>query len=847
MNKLLFIMLSLWLIFYNLNLAQDGGKIVGTLKDGSTGEKIPGCNIILQDLSIGAASDANGDYIILNVPPGEYTVRAQMVGYKTVLVENVKVISSLTTKIDFEMFEQAIEFGEVTVVDYKNPPVQKDLTSKIQARTAEQIARTTKSSVRDLVIQQSGIIQSVRNAPVSNLPVFGQFASVPTDGLHFRGGRENETLYLFDGLNVLNGLWGGYYLDEVPELVISSMETHTGTYLPKYGEAMSGVLNITPFGDIDVKPKFSIKGFTDQLIDDASHNTYAGEIYFSSALPFYNKLAVVFAHRTYSSDGYINGYIYPEYVDSKGQNKSGTPEKIPMSYTDTQFNMGKIIWNPITSLKLTLGGYISEANRGVYNHYFKYNPYGTPRVNHDNTLAYLKANYIVNNSSFVTLTIHDYNTKFQSRVYDDPTYYSIRPETGTPEFSTSGEDYVFFETEFNRQAAKLDYVWQINKIHNLSAGAEYDKLHTILARKNPGGDVALEEYDYKPIHISGYVNDKMEFEDMGMIINLGLRYDHIDTKRKVLVNLNELNNIEAPLEDAKPVQYISPRFGISFPVADVAAVRFGYGYYYQYPQFYKVFQGTFYSDVTGNYRPNPQLENTPIAATDIKPEQTINYEFGVQTMVSSVVSFDVTSFYRKTSNLVGVKLDETSDGKRFMVMSNIDYSTVKGIEFSLTKHFSNKFSAFFNYTYSKTLVSTSVFFNLPTSDSRSFPANWDQPHSFKANVSYEANNGFGFSIFGSYSSGFPYTQSAFNPNGERGPWLHQLDLNIFKNFDFVGFKQQFFIQITNLFDIENTYWVYSDSGIAGDDTNEATSHDYTNNPTMYGPGRTIQIGIRLWN
>ncbi len=247
------------------------------------------------------------------------------------------------------------------------------------------------------------------------------------------------------------------------------------------------------------------------------------------------------------------------------------------------------------------------------------------------------------------------------------------------------------------------------------------------------------------------------------------------------------------MEDAKAEFYVTPRLGISFPIADRAAVRFGYGHYYQFPNYYKVFQGTYYVEATGEYRPNPQLENTPIASSMIEPEKTVNYEFGLQTMLSDFVSLDVTAFYRKTNNLIGIILNETTEGKRFQEMGNIDYATVKGIEFSLKKHFSNNFSAFFNYTLSNTLVSTSILFERPTDESRTFPANWDQPHVFQGNIHFEMNNGFGFSLYGSIASGFPYTRSSFDPNGERSPSIHQLDLNVFKNFDFFGFKQQLFV------------------------------------------------------
>jgi outer membrane receptor protein involved in Fe transport len=827
--------------------AQATGKIAGTVTDKKTGEKLPGVNIMLKGTTIGAATNINGYYVILNIPAGSYDVVGKMVGYQTVIQKDVKVVSGLTTKLNFKIGAKEVNMQEVTVEEYKNPPVQKDLTSKIQARTSEEIARLPKSTIEDLLTQEAGIVKNIRTQPVSELPAFGQFATVPSDGLHFRGGRENETLFLYDGITVNDQLWGGFYIDQVSELDISSLETHSGTFGPKYGEAMSGVVSISPHSQLALKPKFAVKAFTDNVLKNSSQNTYSGDIYFNSALPFYKKLGVIFSHRVYSTDGYIYGYIYPEYVNSQGRDKSGTPIKVPMQYLDTQFSEGRILWHPVTSLHLTFGGFYGKSNRGVYNHYFKYNPYGTPRVRLNSNLLYAKANYVFNTKSFINVTVAKYHRGFSSKVYDDPSLYLITPQTGTAEFSVTGEDWVWFDTNFDRYEGKVDYVWQINKIHNLSIGGKFEQYGTFLERKNPDGGAILEKYDYSPQHGGLYINDKMEFEDMGMIINFGARADYINPNRKVLLNLSDLTNLSAKLTEAKKEFYITPRLGISFPIADKIAFRFGYGHFYQYPTFFKVFQGTYYLASTGEYRPNPQLENTPIADTEIKTEKTTNYEFGIQAMVSSRVSLDVTAFYRKTSDLIGVVMNETTEGKRFQMMGNIDYSTVKGIEISLKKHFSNNFSAFFNYTFAQTLVSSSVLFQMPTDESRTFPANWDQPHSFRGNVYYQTNSGYGFSVYGSYSSGFPYTRSAFAPNEERSPWVHELNINLFKNFKFYGMKEQVYVQVLNATNTRNVWWVYSDSGIPGDDANPATSHDYTNNPSMYGPGRTVQFGIKIWN
>ncbi len=848
MKKYILLILSGMLLFFGSITAQTGGKLVGKVTDSETGDPLAGCNIIIEDLVIGGAADMDGEYSVLNIPAGTYNVRVQMVGYQTKVIEDVKIVSGLTVTLNVELAPEAVQMGEVQVTSYKIPPVQKDLTSKIQARTAEEIARTPLNSVKDILTQQAGVIRQIRTQPVSSLPVFGQFATVPSDGLHFRGGRENETAYLLDGINVADAIWGDFNIDQLGELLLSSIETFTGTFTPQYGEAMSGVVRISSVDQVTTRPKFALKAYTDNHgMDAASHNTNSYEFFLSSALPFYDKLGIVYSHRTYTTDGYIYGYIYPEYVNSEGTDKSGTPEKVPMQYNDNQFDFAKIMWRPSEKFRISLGGFVSKSNRGVYNHYFKYNPYGTPRVQLDDNLVYLKVNYLINSNSYLNVSLANYERGYVSRVHDNFEDYAVVPQNGSAEFSISGEDWVYFDTYFNRKEATLDYVWQINNIHSLSVGSTIQLMQTNLTRSNPDGGIALEKYAYDPYQIGGYINEKMEFEDMGMIINLGARFDYINTNRKVLKDLKSISESDAPLKEEDGIFYITPRLGISFPIAEKAAIRFGYGHYYQFPNYYKVFQGTYQVAASGEYRPNPQLENTPIADIDIQPEKTVNYEFGLQTVLSDVVSMDVTAFYRKTSNLVGVLLNETYEGKRFQVMGNIDYATVKGIEISLKKHFSDNFSAFLNYTLSQTLVSTSILFERPTDESRTFPANWDQPHVLQGNIYYEMDNGFGFSLYGSISSGFPYTQSTFDPNGERSPSIHQLDLNLFKNFELFGFKQQVFVQIQNLTNDRNVWWVYADSGIAGEDANEATSYDYTNNPSMYGPGRTIQFGIKLSN
>ena len=85
-----------------LLLAGTTGKIVGNISD-NKGESLIGCNIIVDKLSQGASTDLNGKYYIVNIPAGEYTITASMIGYKTLKIKNVNISSDFTTTLNLKM------------------------------------------------------------------------------------------------------------------------------------------------------------------------------------------------------------------------------------------------------------------------------------------------------------------------------------------------------------------------------------------------------------------------------------------------------------------------------------------------------------------------------------------------------------------------------------------------------------------------------------------------------------------------------------------------------------------------------------------------------------------------
>lgn len=827
-------------------LSQTTGKVSGRIVDENS-QPVVAAIVSIEGTSLGAAADVDGNYYIINVPEQVYTIRAHRVGYTAQIISKVKVIQGLTTRVEFLLRSSTFEMQEV-IIQHERPAVQKDLTSKMQGFEAEDFDRMPiRGSLQNLLTTRAGITADIMTVPISSQPVFGQFATIPNDGLHFRGGRTNETLYLFDGITVNDGLWGGFDLDVFGEYSLSSLRTLTGTFGPQYGEAMSGVVEMQTTNIVAKKYTGLVAAYTDKYgASSGTQNTRSIEFQVEGPVVGIDNLSFFLTGRQYATDGYIYGYLYPDYVDSRGVDKSGAASKVPMAYRDEQLIFGKIIWQPSESMKLRVGAFDTKSLRGMYNHYFKYNPYGTPHIHLADQLGYAKFTHLLSSSTFYDVTISRYARGFKSHMYDRPQDYMVVPSTGTAEFSISGTDYAAFDSKFTRSEVTWSISSQVTKDHFITAGAGFNRLETTLRRYNPQGINSIEDYHFFPVKANGFVNDKMEFEEIGLVLNLGLRYDYIDPNREYVT---DISHPDGGISKAPIRQYFSPRLGISYPITDAAALRFGYGHYNQYPDFFKVYQGT---NRGYSLYPAPDVKEVigAIAKGNIQEERTTNYEVGVQVRVTPSISADVTGFYRKISNLIGIVIVEgylTSGSvvklQRFPSFDNVSFATVKGIEISLAKRLENNFTGFFNYTYSQSLVSSSVLFSLPSDISRTYPADWDQTHTASFGVSLDLRDDWGVSLLGNISSGLPYTRMQFRPNSERAPYISSLDASVSKQFSYAGVKAKVFVQVLNLLNRQNVWWVYSDSGRPGIDTNPATSDDYTNNPAMWGPGRRLQAGV----
>ena len=97
-----------------LNAGTDG-TIRGKITD-DQGAPLPGANIYVPDVGAGAAADFDGNYIILNIPVGQYDVVCQMMGYAKTTTKGVNVVMDQTVWLNFKLRPEVVEGESVEVL-----------------------------------------------------------------------------------------------------------------------------------------------------------------------------------------------------------------------------------------------------------------------------------------------------------------------------------------------------------------------------------------------------------------------------------------------------------------------------------------------------------------------------------------------------------------------------------------------------------------------------------------------------------------------------------------------------------------------------------------------------------
>jgi outer membrane receptor protein involved in Fe transport len=226
------------------------GRIKGTITDDKTGEPLFGVSVQIQGSTMGAKTDLDGNYIILSVPPGSYTLSFSSVGYQSVDMTEVQVNTDGTAERNQQLRESVLETGQVTTVTGKRKGIDFNQTGTVTVKTQAAMQAAPVASIDDLLARETGITVD------------------PQGQLHIRGGRAGETNYLVDGVSFSDPLGGRAPVDagvNISSSAVLELQVIKDGYDPEYGEALSGIVTVTsPEGSAE-KTRSRLQFYTDDF------------------------------------------------------------------------------------------------------------------------------------------------------------------------------------------------------------------------------------------------------------------------------------------------------------------------------------------------------------------------------------------------------------------------------------------------------------------------------------------------------------------------------------------------------------------------------------------------------
>ena len=229
--------LTFFLFLSSLLFSGTDGTIRGKVTD-IEGSPLPGANIYIPDVGTGAAADMNGNYIMLNIPVGEYDVVVQMMGYQKQTMTDVSIVMDQTVWLNFKLPVAAVEGDAVEVLGTK-PLVEKGSTSKKVTVSSEAIQSLPIRDLSELYTLQSGVVKVVsRNKSVPDHEERG------LEEIHVKGGRSGEIAYMMDGMYLRNPIFGSIGSGtRLNVFAISEFDWQPGGFNAEYGDAQSAVSN----------------------------------------------------------------------------------------------------------------------------------------------------------------------------------------------------------------------------------------------------------------------------------------------------------------------------------------------------------------------------------------------------------------------------------------------------------------------------------------------------------------------------------------------------------------------------------------------------------------------------
>lgn len=752
--------LILFVMFFSSIIeAGTTGKIKGRIVDDKTGEPLIGVNVMIDGTMLGAATDLDGFYIILNIPPGKYNLKVSYIGYTTTIIE-VNVSVDLTTAQNFNLMDQTVGLDLVTVTA-ETPTVTMDRTNSIAKISAEQIKDLPVQNLDDLVQLQAGVVIDTRG------------------GVHIRGGRSSEVAYLVDGVPISNQFAsGGGSLLDLESGSIQELQVISGTFNAEYGQAQSGVINV-----VTKDPEDYYSGSATAFIGDRVSNNndiflgvdefrpfnqYNLEGNITGPIPGINKLGFYFYGRYTKDDGYLYGqqlanpedawniaayetWYTRKFPDDPGVRSAileipdslltGDRSFVPMDPRERLFMNFKLNYAITPTFRIGYNLFLENETGKKYNDNYRYTPNALQNMESNSQIHIFNINHTLTPSMFYNASFSMIKRTEKQYLFDD--IIDSRLQTVSPSrdrFYLGGTNQGITDIETDKYMAQIDLTWQVDNYNLLKIGGNYIKHRVYYKNLTPefsddarvgsnyypnDPDLTFEEflqqsrpaqlvepqltatgetgfsdisYEHNPIEFAFFAQNTLELNEL--IINVGLRYDWFNPDHQVLTNprVNPMVG-SVSLLSASTVEDVEIQSQFSPRIGIAYPISVNGVVHVAYGHFFKTPPFEYIYD-NSEYKING-IEGPIVGNANLKPQKTIAYEVGLQQEIFSKVSLDVTLFYSEFTNLIGLEIiRQIGNFSSYLQRTNIDNATNQGFTVAIEKLYDGGlFTGGIDYTY----------------------------------------------------------------------------------------------------------------------------------------------------
>jgi outer membrane receptor protein involved in Fe transport len=793
------------------------GQLSGVIHDAKTGEPVSLASVAIPALKRGAVTDAQGNYLLVNVPAGKYSVRVSLLGYVSQLRENVEMVPDFNTKLDFNIESTVLTNVPEVVIRGQRPLIQKDMTGSAKFLSGEDLKYQPLRGYQDAVAQQSGVVNfklNIDNEAQNN------------STLIIRGGRPNEVAYYVDGFSQQDPLTGvsttAINNDAIEEIVVQ-----TGGFNAEYGRAQSGAVNIVTkeggdkyfgsaegvYGDI-MKKSRGYKNFSASLGGPLAPSM--------KQVTFYGAVERKDAQDRRPS-------IITDQVTDPSQPGLFENGVLPSNESRTWSGVGKLSWKPSPLKTLKLGGTYNEDRWRQFQNTYRFDLDHAPRFQDKNYSAYGTWNHSLNTRSYYEVKANFFNTdriRGDGVFFDDLKKYAFPAGSADPSYDPNQSLFWFgsdnpsgphvWDDFLHRNSSYIgfqgDYANQISKAVQVKFGGDFQR-HTLRYYDHyfptqlyqdsagvvvPKNTLDVDRYGYDAFgnSINGGLDGpkhpkvaslyaQTKYERLGLVVNAGLRFDYLTPSTEAL--RSETNPLQSDagdstnlatrldpqdLEASKVYRRLSPRLGVGFPVTDQTLVHVNYGQFFQQPNLQDLYVSYAFLEhkvKTGGYFVgfgNPNL----------KPERTTAYEIGITHTPTDRSRIEATAYYKDVKDLVEIT-NIPSSPNAFSSYLNRDFATIKGLDLAYTLRRVGHVTMTSSYSISWAMGTGSVSqsqryiaWTASQVPKMATPLAFDQRHKFSWNLDYRFAKGegpewhgnrllenAGLNVLLNAGSGFPYT------------------------------------------------------------------------------------------